>query len=643
MKPCTPTSILHPSTISSFLSLFPRNSLSTLGSIQHPRTQNLDQFSGVIQGNGLTLNTNLFIVGAEDRHDARSYLELFKNCAAHCNLEEGKIVHSHFLSSRFQHYAYLHNAVMNMYAKCGDMEIARKVFDKMPDRDSVSYSVLISGYSLSHDFEEALRLYVDMGKMGLQPNRCTFMSALKSAAGMRSDAMGSVIHGTCVKCGCENNVYVGSALLDMYTRLNRMDEAKAVFDKLERKNDVSWNALIAGYARKGEEHNAVKLFLEMKRGSFEPTRSTYASLFAACASCGVLEQGRLVHADMIKFGLQLSVFVGDALLDMYSKAGSIEDAKKVFSRLLDKDVISWSSMLTACAHHGLGLEAVGIFEEMQALGFKPDKIAFLCVLKACSHAGLLEEGLYYFKKMRDYKLEPESKHYTTIVDLLGRAGQLDRAQRFIRAMRIQPSANVWRALLGACRTHKDVELGVYAADRVFELDPSDSGAHIMLSNIYASAGRSSDAARVRKRMRISGLQKEPACSWVEIGNAVHTFQANDDTHPQREEIRVTWEKLRGGITKIGYVSNTSDVLWFVDEEEKEERLQGHSEKLALAFAVVNIPRGTTILIKKNIRVCDDCHAAFKFVSRLINRGITLRDTKRFHHFRNGACSCTDYW
>ncbi|KAL8544436.1 hypothetical protein ACS0TY_004840 [Phlomoides rotata] len=627
MKRCTQSSIFHRFTISSFrfrllkslLPLFPRKSLSTLGSVQHERTKDLDHI------------------------DARLYLELFKKCADQCKLKEGQTVHSHFLASRFQHYAHIQIAVINMYAKCGDMEMARKVFDKMTERDSVSYSVLISGYSQSYAFEEALRLYVDLGKMGLQPNRCTFMSALKSAAGMQSDAMGSGIHGTCVKCGCEKNVYVGSALVDMYTRCNRMIEAKVVFDELESKNNVSWNALIAAYARKGEEHSAVKLFLEMRRGSFEPTRSTYASLFAACSSTGALEQGRLVHADMIKFGVQLSVFVGDALLDMYSKAGSIEDAKKVFSRLLKKDVVSWSSMLTTYAHHGLGQEAVEIFEEMCALGFKLDGIAFSCVLKACSHGGLLEKGLYYLELMRDYKLEPESKHYTTIVDLLGRAGQLDRAERFIRAMKIKPTANVWRALLGACRTHKDMELGAYAAERIFELDPHDSGAHIMLSNIYASAGRLSDAARVRKTMRTSGLQKEPACSWVEIGDAVHVFQANDDMHPQRKEIRIMWEKLRGGITKIGYVPDTSDVLWFVDEEEKEERLQCHSEKLALAFALLNTSNGTTILIKKNIRVCDDCHAAFRFVSMLIDRGITLRDTKRFHHFRDGACSCRDYW
>ncbi|KAK6136203.1 hypothetical protein DH2020_030035 [Rehmannia glutinosa] len=567
--------------LKSLILLSPRIFLSTLGPVQcsdSEETKFFDQFSGVIQDKNLLRkapNGNLLVLDLIDRGameaDARLYVELFKKCTDQGKLKEGQMVHTHFLASRFQNYVAVQNTVINMYAKCGDMELARKVFDEMTERDMVSYTMLVTGYSQCNEFKEALVLYLDMMKMGFKPNEFTFGSALKSAGGMQSDAMGRGIHGACMKSGYEDNVYVGSALVDMYARCKRMEEAKVIFDGLKSKNEVSWNALIAAYAREGEGHNAVKLFSEMKRGGFEPTHFTYSSIFAACASNGALEQGKWVHADM------------------------------------------------------------------------PNEISFLCVLNACSHAGLLDKGLYYFELMRKYKLDPDITHYVTIVDLFGRAGQLDRALTFIREMTTQPTAAVWKALLGACRMHKNMELGVYAAERVFELDPHDSGPHMLLSNIYASAGRLNDAARVRRMMNESGVKKEPACSWVEIGNVVHVFVANDDTHPQREEIRKMWEKLRDEIKKIGYVPDTSHVLWFVDQQEREERLQYHSEKLALAFALLNTSPGTPISIKKNIRVCGDCHTAFRFVSKLVDREIVLRDTNRFHHFRHGSCSCRNYW
>ncbi|XWS19257.1 hypothetical protein CRYUN_Cryun31cG0000400 [Craigia yunnanensis] len=246
-------------------------------------------------------------------------------------------------------------------------------------------------------------------------------------------------------------------------------------------------------------------------------------------------------------------------------------------------------MLTAYAQHGLGKEAMQWFQEMLRTGVVPNEITFLCLLTACSRAGLLHQGKYYFKFMRNYNTEPQISHYVTMVDLLGRAGLLDEAKRFIGEMPIKPTAAVWGALLGASRMHKNMELGTYAAERVFELDPHDSGPLVLLSNIYASAGRWSDAAKVRKMMKESGVKKEPACSWVEIENTLHVFVANDDAHPQIEEIRKMWEEISKRIKEIGYVPDTSHVLFYMDQQEREVKLQYHSEKLALAFALLNSP------------------------------------------------------
>ncbi|KAM5588986.1 pentatricopeptide repeat-containing protein [Rosa sericea] len=578
--------------------------------------------------------------------DRTLYNKLLNKCTQTGQLKQARIVRAHILTSKFNDDLPIHNTILHTYVKCGSLDDAHNLFDEMPHRDLVTWTALISGYSQHDRPEEALVLFPQMLRHGLQPNQFTLSSLLKAAGAGPDpdDKHGRQLHAHCFKCGFDSNVYVGTSLVDMYARCGRMDESQIIFDALHTKNEVSWNALIAGHARKGQGEHALRLFWKMLRGGFKPTHFTYSSVFTVCASAGSMEQGKWVHSHMIKSGVNLVAFVGNTLLDMYAKSGSIDDAKKVFDRLVRRDIVSWNSMLTGYSQHGLGKETVQLFEEMLRIGIQPNDITFLCVLTACSHARLLDEGQYYFHLMRKkFKIEPQVWHYVTMVDLLGRAGLLDRADKFIREMPIEPTAAVWGALLGACRMHNNIDLGAYAAERAFELDPYDSGPYIILANMYASAGRLNDAAKVRKMMKESGVKKEPACSWVEIENAVHMFVANDDAHPQRAEIYRMWEMISKKIKEIGYVPDTSHVLFFVDQQEREVKLQFHSEKLALAFALLNTSPGSTIRIKKNIRVCGDCHSAIKYVSKVERREIIVRDTNRFHHFRDGSCSCGDYW
>ncbi|XP_062161336.1 pentatricopeptide repeat-containing protein At3g24000, mitochondrial [Alnus glutinosa] len=572
------------------------------------------------------------------------YGKLLKQCTHLGKIKEGRAVHSHILRSKFRDDLVIHNTILHMYAKCGALDDARKLFDRISCRDMVTWTALIAGYSQNDRSEDALLLFPQMLRVGLQPNQFTLSSLLKASGAGPNNRHGQHVHAFSFKYGYVSNVYVGSALVDMYARFDHMDDARLIFDGLASKNEVSWNALIAGYARKGQGEHALSLFREMQREDFNPTQFTYSSVFSACASSGSLEQGKWVHAHMTKSGGKLVAFAGNTLLDMYAKSGSIEDAKKIFDRLVKRDVVSWNSMLKGYSQHGLGKETVQCFEEMLRIGTEPNDVTFLCVLSACSHTGLLDEGQYYFELMKKKcMIEPHVAHYVTIVDLLGRAGLLDRALKFIRELPIEPTAAAWKALLGACRMHKNMELGAYAAERVFELDPYDSGPQVLLSNIYASARRWGDVSKVRKMMKESGLKKEPACSWVEIENTVHVFMSNDDAHLQRDEIHRKWEEMSGKIKEMGYVPDTSHVLLLVDEHEREVKLQYHSEKLALAFALLNTPPGSTIRIKKNIRVCGDCHSAIKFASKVVDREIIVRDTNRFHHFRDGSCSCGDYW
>jgi pentatricopeptide repeat protein len=572
------------------------------------------------------------------------YDKLLKQCTHLGKIKEGRAVHSHILRSKFRDDLVIHNTILHMYAKCGALDDARKLFDRISCRDMVTWTALIAGYSQNDRSEDALLLFPQMLRVGLQPNQFTLSSLLKASGAGPNHRHGQHVHAFSFKYGYVSNVYVGSALVDMYARFDYMDDARLIFDGLASKNEVSWNALIAGHARKGQGEHALSLFREMQREDLNPTQFTYSSVFSACASSGSLEQGKWVHAHMTKSGGKLVAFAGNTLLDMYAKSGSIEDAKKIFDRLVKRDVVSWNSMLKGYSQHGLGKETVQCFEEMLRIGTEPNDVTFLCVLSACSHTGLLDEGQYYFELMKKKcMIEPHVAHYVTIVDLLGRAGLLDRALKFIRELPIEPTAAAWKALLGACRMHKNMELGAYAAERVFELDPYDSGPQVLLSNIYASARRWGDVSKVRKMMKESGLKKEPACSWVEIENTVHVFMSNDDAHLQRDEIHRKWEEMSGKIKEMGYVPDTSHVLLLVDEHEREVKLQYHSEKLALAFALLNTPPGSTIRIKKNIRACGDCHSAIKFASKVVDREIIVRDTNRFHHFRDGSCSCGDYW
>nr|ABK26521.1 unknown [Picea sitchensis] len=369
-----------------------------------------------------------------------------------------------------------------------------------------------------------------------------------------------------------------------------------------------------------------------------------AGILRACASVAALEQGKQVHADIIKIGFELDVSVSNGLVDMYGKCGRIEDAQEVFSKLLEPDVASWNAMISGLAQHGCGKEAVLLFEQMLQTGVKPNQITFVVVLSGCSHAGLVDEGRNYFDSMtRDHGISPKAEHYSCMVDLFGRAGCLDEALNFINQMPVEPNASVWGSLLGACRVHGNIELAERAVEQLIELTPENPGTYVLLSNIYAAAGRWDDAGKVRKMMKDRSVKKEPGCSWIEVQNKVHPFIVGDSSHPQIEEIYETLETLTLQMKAAGYIPNTNFVLHDVEEEQKEWILGHHSEKLAIAFGIISTPPGTTIRVVKNLRVCGDCHTATKFISRIVSREIVLRDTHRFHHFKDGQCSCGDYW
>eukprot|EP01018_Ginkgo_biloba_P014909 Gb_35786 [translate_table: standard] len=536
------------------------------------------------------------------------------------------------------------NTMIGAYAKCGSIECARQLFDEMPERDLVSWTTIIAVYSQHGCGKEAVHLFEQMLQDGMKPNQFTFASILNASTIVPSQDQGKQVHVHIIRSGFDLNVFVGSALIDFYTKWGSTDDAQKVFENMHDRNVVSWTALIAGYAQNGHDQEALELFFQMRLDGTTPDQFTFSTVLSACASLASLEKGKQVHTDLIKTRFQPYVCVGNALVTMYAKCGSIDDALQAFNKMPERDGVSWSAIIAGYAQHGYGNEALKFYDQMLQVGMKPDNVTFISVLHACSHAGLVDAGCHYFDSMnRDYCITPSADHYGCLIDLLGRAGRLDEAEDIVNSMPFEPNAYAWGALLGACRIHGNVKLGKRAAECLFELDPLNPATYVLLSNIYADDGGWDDVAKVRNMMKDRGIKKKPGCSWIEVKNMVHTFTVGDRSHVQTSQIYVLLEKLAVQMKEAGYLPDMKYMLHDVEEEDKEHSLCHHSEKLAIAFGLISITPGRPIRVVKNLRVCGDCHVAIKFISKIVGRNIVVRDANRFHHFKDGLCSCGDYW
>eukprot|EP01018_Ginkgo_biloba_P037431 Gb_29873 [translate_table: standard] len=565
-------------------------------------------------------------------------------CACLGALQQGKWIHTYILRSGFDSDVSVCNSLVAMYAKCGSLEVAHQVFNKISEKDVVSWNTMITGYSQNGDTNKALKLFHQMQLEEVTPDSITIASVLPACANSGALQQGKWIHDYIVRSGFESDVFVGTALIDMYAKCGSIENSRQVFDKMSARNVVSWSALIAGYAQNGHANEALALFHQMQLAYVKPDSITMVSVLQACAHLGALKQGELIHDNIIKSGFDSDVSIGNSLIDMYAKCGSLEDARRLFDKMSIRDVVSWSAMIAGYGMHGHGQDAIALFSQMQWTNMKPDDVTFLSLLSACSHAGLVDYGWRYFDCMnQDYNITPRLKHYACMVDLLGRAGHLDEAEAFIKSMPFEPDAGVWGALLGACRIHCNIDIGERVAECLFDLEPKNAGFYVLLSNIYAAGGKWDDAAKVRTMMKDRGFKKTPGCSFIEVNNMVHAFLVGDKSHPQSEKIYAMLGRLAEQMEEAGYVPNTNFVLHDVEEEAKEQMLSSHSEKLAIAFGLINTSPGTPIRITKNLRVCGDCHTATKFISKIVRREIIVRDTNRFHHFKDGLCSCGDYW
>ncbi|GAB2214860.1 hypothetical protein Drorol1_Dr00019225 [Drosera rotundifolia] len=403
--------------------------------------------------------------------------------------------------------------------------------------------------------------------------------------------------------------------------------------------------MIAGFAVVEDTEGAVNIFRRLAKEGIWPNEFTFSSVINAFASpVASAEQGKQFHAFSIKSGFSDALCVSSALVTMYAKRGNIVSANQVFKRQKERDLVSWNSMISGYAQHGHGQEALEVFKEMQSMNMKMDGVTLIAVVSACVHAGLVAEGEKYFDMMiKKHHINPTMEHYACMVDLYGRAALLDKAMELINQMPFPAGEKVWRSLLGACCVHRNLELGKLAAKNLISLQPQDPAAHVLLSNLYARCGNWRDRAEVRKLMDKKKLKKEAGRSWIEVKNKAYTFLAGDRSHPLADQIFSKLEELYIRLKDAGYKPDTSYVLHDVEDEHKEAILSRHSERLAIAFGLISTPLGSEIQIMKNLRVCGDCHTVIKLISQLEGRTIIVRDSNRFHHFKEGVCSCGDFW
>uniref|UniRef100_A0ACD5YM67 Uncharacterized protein n=1 Tax=Avena sativa TaxID=4498 RepID=A0ACD5YM67_AVESA len=574
----------------------------------------------------------------------------FRAAAAATSLAAGRQLHLLALrSGLFPSDPFSASALLHMYHHCSRPFDARKAFDEIPSPNPVIITAMASGYVRNNLLLPSLALFRTLLVSGsaMAVDEAAALVAFSASARVSDRGITASLHALIAKIGLDVDAGVVNTMLDAYAKGGGRDlgAARKVFDAMD-KDVVSWNSMIALYAQNGLSAEALRLYGNMLNvgGGIRCNAVTFSAVLLACAHAGTIQNGKRIHNQVVRMGLEENVYVGTSVVDMYSKCGRVEMARKAFEKIKKKNVLSWSAMITGYGMHGHGQQALDVFNEMKRSGQNPNYITFISVLAACSHAGLLDKGRYWYKTMKkEFGIEPGVEHLGCMVDLLGRAGCLDEAYGLIKEMKIKPDAALWGALLSACRIHKNVELAEISAKRLFELDTTNCGYYVLLSNIYAEAGMWKDVERMRVLVKTRGIEKPPGYSSVELKGKTHVFYVGDNIHPQHKEIYSYLGKLLETMQEAGYVPNTSSVLHDLDEEEKESAVCIHSEKLAVAFALMNQVPGSIIHVIKNLRVCTDCHTAIKFISRISGREIIVRDLQRFHHFKDGSCSCGDYW
>ncbi|XXG52450.1 hypothetical protein AAC387_Pa03g0789 [Persea americana] len=651
--------------------------------------------------------------------DSYTAASVLPSCGSLVAVEEGRVIHGLVNKVGIEKDKLVINGLMAMYCKFDRLLDARQLFDRMKKRDTVSWNTMIGGYTQFGVFEETIKLFKEM-VVRYKPDLLTIAAILRACGQMGDLEQGRCVHEYMIRNGCKCDTTAGNILITMYAKCGSLEQAQEAFDHMAYKDSVSWNSLINGYIQNGRHEEGIKLFKTMEKTDVRPDSITIVGVLSTCTQLGDPSLGKKLHSNVIKMGLASSLLVGNALMDMYSKCGSVEDALHEFEKMetrdlvswntivvgcvqagncslglkifrkmkaegvtpnvatmlgilpacsflaakrhgkeihgsilktglecnipTEKDVVTWTALISAYGMYGHGQKALRAFTDMEEMGIIPDHVAFVAVIFACSHVGLVDEGLVCFDRMKNhYKITPRIEHSACVVDLLSRSGNLCEAENFIRAMPLKPDVSIWGALLSACRITGETNIAERVAEQIMKLDSDKTGYYVLVSNLYAAMSRWDNVSKIWKFTKCRGIKKDPGYSWIEIRNQVYVFGTGERLGELSVEIYQLLERLAGLMAKEGYVADRNFVLHDVEEDEKRDMLCGHSERLAIAFGLLNTRPGTSLQIMKNLQVCGDCHTATKYISKIVRREFIVRDANRFHVFKDGACSCGDYW
>ncbi|XP_024978674.1 pentatricopeptide repeat-containing protein At2g34400 [Cynara cardunculus var. scolymus] len=503
----------------------------------------------------LELYYNMKVLGIKPNNF--TYPFLFIACSNLLAVEHGRLSHSMVLRSGLMLDGHVRHSLITMYSRCGYLGCARKVFDEITDRDLVSWNSMISGYSKMGFPRGALELFERMRGEGFEPNEMTLVSVLGACGDLGNLSSGRLIEDYVVDNEMKVNSYIGSALIAMYAKCGALVSARRIFDKMAKKDLVTWNAMITGYAQSGLSDEAISLFNIMKEEQVNANNITLSGVLSACASVGALDIGISVDTYASERGLQHDIYVATALIDMYAKCGRVDRASKVYENMPFKNEAAWNAMISALAFNGRSKEAILLFNQMsEDRVVRPDDITFVAVLSACVHGGMVKEGRRLFDLMNpSFGLVPKIEHYTCMVDLLSRAGLVDEAWDFIQKMPEKPDEIALGALLGACQKARNLDVSEKAMQLLLDIEPRNSGNYIISSHIYAGSKRWDDSAKMRLLMRQNGVTKVPGSSWIEIDARVHEFHVGESL--RTEEIRQMLEVLYDEMKPEGSMVNSN--------------------------------------------------------------------------------------
>uniref|UniRef100_A0A2N9IUG5 DYW domain-containing protein n=1 Tax=Fagus sylvatica TaxID=28930 RepID=A0A2N9IUG5_FAGSY len=511
--------------------------------------------SGFVQNGFMGEASHLFreMISVGVKPDSITLASFLPSVTESACLNQGKEIHGYMVRHGVPLDVFLKSALIDIYLKCRNVEMARKIFSQSNTTDIVVCTTMISGFTLNGMNSDALAIFRWLLKEKMRPNSVTLASTLPACAGLAALKLGKELHCNILKNGLDGRCHVGSAITDMYAKCGRLDLAHQTFERISERDTVCWNSMITSCAQNGKPEDAIDLFRQLGKGGTKYDCVSISAALSACANLSSLHHGKEIHSFMIKGAFSSDLFAESALIDMYAKCGNLDSARSVFDMMQGKNEVSWNSIISAYGNHGHLKDSLTLFHEMLENGIQPDHVTFLAIISACGHAGQVDNGARYFRCMTEqYGIPAQMEHYACMVDLFGRAGQLNEAFETIKSMPFTPDAGVWGTLLGACRVHGNVELAEVASRHLFDLDPQNSGYYVLLSNVHADAGQWGSVLKIRSLMKERQVQKVPGYSWININNNTHIFCAADGSHPQSAEIYSILNNLLLELRKEGY-------------------------------------------------------------------------------------------